>query len=62
MGGRGGGLWVACGRTTRQEVNHWINSLFGWRGSRGRESRLNYLVWMFFKGGERGIWRGLEGF
>ena len=26
------------------------------------ERRLNYLVWMFFEGGERGIWRGLEGF
>ena len=28
----------------------------------GKESRLNYLIWNFFKGGGKGIWRGLERF
>ena len=39
------------------------NSLFGWRESRweqsrDRESKLNYLVWMFFKGEEGEILKG----
>ena len=38
--------------------NKLINSLFGWKENRGRERKLNYLIWIFFKGGGKGIWRG----
>ena len=27
------------------------------RKSRGKKSKLNYFIWMFFKGGVRRIWR-----
>ena len=45
------------------KILHVTYSLLGWMGSRGeesrgRESKLNYLVWIFLKEGEGGIWRG----
>ena len=29
---------------------------------KGLGKKVNYLIWMFFKGGGGRIWRGLEGF
>ena len=39
-------------------------ALFGLRGSRGEGGRMIsiYLIWMFIKGGEGGVWRDLKNF